>query len=364
MRRVHLATGLASIMACAVVSGCGSDPAKAVDIPCGTSLATVTPAPGTTVALQRDCAFGGSLVLRASHVTVTAYGAGSAPVIALGHNGAAVNVYGSRDVIENLSLEGVAPAYWNCRGHRAPDGHVDGVNLTASAVHDTVEHVRATGFYAAVFVMPGSSRNIIIHNDFVSNTELDIDNHKNSAGGFGVLLRGDRNVIEYNTIENNQACSLAFGWDGSAIEVSGGSYNLVSWNYAVNDNAFTELGSYPGHIATGNYYSHNTVLDGRNGLGVTFLITRGSGSRYGPVLNTKAVFNHVVLTKSGDEGAVTYAWRKGDGPLLTLTKNYLDLGKNEVLFEDGGYVNGGGNTFIGTCQPASACAHKIIAPYD
>jgi hypothetical protein len=363
MKYVHLAVALASIMACVIGSGCGSDPATTDDVPCGTSLADLIPASGTTVALQRDCAYGGSLLIKASRVTVTAYGSGSSPVIALGHNGAAVDVLGSHDVVENLSLEGVAPSFWNCRGHRTPAGHVDGVNLAPDTARDTVEHVKATGFYAAVYIMPGSSRDAIIHNDFVANTELNINNRKTSAGGFGVLLRGDRSFVEYNTIENNQACSLAYGYDGSAVEVSGGSYNLISWNHASNDNAFTELGSYPGHIATGNYFSHNMVTSGRKGLGMTFLITRGSGSEYGPVLGTRAYFNHVTLTGPSDLGAVSYEWRTGDGTLLTLTKNYLDLGKNEVLFEDGGYINGGGNTFIGTCHPTAGCAHKIISAY-
>ena len=47
--------------------------------------------------------------------------------------------------------------------------------------------------------------------------------------------------------------------------------------------------------------------------------------------------------------------RPGDGTLLTLTGNYLNLGTHQALYEDGGYVDGGGNTFIGTCNPSSAC---------
>jgi len=37
----------------------------------------------------------------------------------------------------------------------------------------------------------------------------------------------------------------------------------------------------------------------------------------------------------------------------TPTGNYLNLGTNQALYEDGGYVDGGGNTFIGTCNPSS-----------
>ena len=175
------------------------------------------------------------------------------------------------------------------------------------------------------------------------------------VGAFGVLLWGNSNTIQDNTITGNQACSIAYGYDGSAVEVYGGSYNLVINNTATNDNAFTELGSYPGGTATNNTYQGNTVSGGPAGLATTFLVTRGSLDPDGPVYNTVATDNTVNLTQFGDEGAVSYAWKQGDGTLLTLTGNYLNLGTNQVLYEDGGYVNGGGNTFIGTCNPVSAC---------
>lgn len=53
---------------------------------------------------------------------------------------------------------------------------------------------------------------------------------------------------------------------------------------------------------------------------------------------------------------VSYDWQHGDGILLTLTGNYLNLGSNQALYEDGGYADGGGNTFIGTCNPFSDCS--------
>jgi hypothetical protein len=184
---------------------------------------------------------------------------------------------------------------------------------------------------------------------------LDTNNPDGSAGAFGVLLWGDDNTIQDNRITGNQACSLAYGRDGSAVEVFGGSGNVITSNTASNDDVFSELGSYTGHIASGNSFVSNTVTDGASSPGGAFLVTRGSGSGDGPVYNTKATGNTVKLTKRGDQGAVSYAWRQADPTLLTLTANYLDLGRNQVLFEDGGYVDGGGNTFIGTCNPSSDC---------
>jgi hypothetical protein len=204
--------------------------------------------------------------------------------------------------------------------------------------------------------MTGSSGNIIQNSTLKNNTELDTNSPSGSSGAFGVLLWGDSNIIENNYINGNQACSLAYGRDGSAIEVYGGSDNAISSNTASNDNAFAELGSFSGHVASGNSFTGNTVSDGSAGLGVTFLVTRGSVDQDGPVDNTTAADNTVNLTKRGDQGVVSYAWQSGvDGTLLTLTGNYLNLGKNQVLYEDGGFVNGGGNTFIGTCNPSSDC---------
>ncbi len=321
----------------------------------GLDLSRLNPAAGSVVSLERGCTYSGSLAVRADNVTVTAYGTGSDPVITLDQNGATVRVYGSHDTIENLSLEGTAPGTWACGGGRSPAGHVDGVDLEPGSSDNVVSDIAATGFYAAVFIYTGSDGNTVTSSTFVSNVMMNRDSSTQSAGGYGVLLHGDNNIIESNTINDNQACSNEFGRDGSAVEVYGGSDNLIRWNQAANDAAFTELGSPPGNIATGNTYIGNTVTDGTGDLRVIFLITRGSGDVFGPVSNTVMEDNKVILTRPGDKGAVSYAWRPGNGIILTLTGNYLDLGGNTALYEDGGYIDGGGNTFIGGCNPAIAC---------
>ena len=330
--------------------------ATVTKVPCGRSLSSLRPAAGSTLELSRNCTYNDYLTITNDNVTVTAYGSGSLPVISLNHDGATVSVYGSHDSIKNLSLVGVAPGSWSCGGSTTPAGHVDGVDIYSGATDNTITGVTATGFYAAVFIMTGSSGNIIQNSTFKNNTELDTNSPSGSSGAFGVLLWGDSNTIRNNYINGNQACSLAYGRDGSAIEVYVGSNNVISSNTASNDNAFAELGSFSGHVASGNSFTQNTVSDGSAGLGVTFLVTRGSVDHDGPVYNTTAADNTVNLTKRGDQGVVSYAWQSGvDGTLLTLTGNYLNLGKNQVLYEDGGFVNGGGNTFIGTCNPSSDC---------
>jgi hypothetical protein len=328
---------------------------QATDVPCGADLSSLHPAAGSTLALRRDCTYNGSLSIAANNVTVTAYASGSLPVITLNSDGATVNVSGSYDTIKNLALVGVAPGTWTCGGRQTPAGHVDGVDIHPGALDNTVTNVTATGFYAAVYIMTGATGNVVENSTLTNNTELDANGSSGSSGAFGILVWGSYNLIQNNRISGNQACSIAFGRDGAAIEIYGGSYNVIDSNRATNDNAFSELGSYSGSVSSTNTYQNNAVSDGADGQGTTFLVTRGSLDADGPVYNTIVTGNTVNLTRHGDQGAVSYAWQPADGTLLTLTGNYLNLGSNQVLYEDGGYVNGGGNTFIGSCNPASDC---------
>ncbi len=332
-------------------------PSLTVNAPCGTALSNLHPANGSTLALQRGCAtYTGTLRITASNVTITAYGTGSSPILTLRKNGATIDVSGSDNTIQNLSLAGSGSGNWWCGGRRTPAGHVDGIDIEAGAHDNTVTNVSATGFYAAVFVMAGSTGNVIENSTFTNNNMLNTNDALGSSGAFGVLLWGDNNTVTGNTISGSQACSIAYGSDGSAVEVYGGSNNLISSNRATNDNAFTELGSYSGDTATTNTYRGNVVSDGPAGGGATFLITRGSADEDGPVYRTIVINNTVNLTKAGDEGVISYGWQPGDGTLITLTGNYLNVGPgNQVLYEDGGYVNGGGNTFVGWCNPSSDC---------
>ena len=323
-------------------------------VPCGGALSTLRPAAGSQVQLSRGCTYNDDLTIRADGVTVTAYGSGSAPVISRNTDGAAIALYGSHDTIKNLTLTGVAPRTWSCGGRATPAGHVDGVDIYPGATGDIVTRVIASGFYAGVYIMAGANGNTVQDSTLRNNIELDTNKSSGSSGAFGVLLWGNGNTVQGNNIYGNQACSLAYGRDGSAVEIYGGSNNVISGNTAENDNAITELGSYAGHQATGNRLTGNDISDG-SGRGITFFVTRGSGDSDGPVYNTTLTGNTVNLTKSGDQGVVSYDWQPGDGTLVTLADNDLNLGSNQVLYEDGGYVDGGGNTFIGSCNPSSDC---------
>ncbi len=332
-----------------------ADAATVTRVPCGGSLRALQPAAGSTVLLSRACTYNDHLTIRASNVTVGSYGLGSVPVIRLNADGAAISLYGSHDTVAGLTLTGVAPETWTCGGKATPAGHVDGVDIHPGAAGNTISRVTATGFYAGVYIMAGATRNAVRNSTLANNLELDTNSFSRSSGAFGVLIWGNGNTVANNTITGNQACSLAYGRDGSAVEIYGGSDNVITGNTASNDNAIAELGSYSGHIATGNDITGNIVSDGQGGQAVTFFVTRGSGDADGPVRDTSVSANRVNLTRRGDQGVVSYDWQRGDGTLLRLAGNYLNLGSNQALYEDGGYVDGGGNTFVGTCNPSSDC---------
>src|SRR6185437_15446103 len=194
-----------------------------------------------TLALQRGClSYSGTLRLTASNVTATSYGAGNNPVLTLRKNAASIDISGSNNTVENLTLAGSGSGSWLCGGRRTPAGHVDGIDIESGADNNTVTNISASGFYAGVFVMAGSTGNVIEDSTFTNNNMLDTNNALGSSGAFGVLLWGDNNTVTGNTISGSQACSIAYGSDGSAVEVYGGSNNLISSNHAADNNAFTE----------------------------------------------------------------------------------------------------------------------------
>jgi hypothetical protein len=201
---------------------------------------------------------------------------------------------------------------------------------------------QASGFYAGTYIETGSSGDKVSYGNFSNET---IINGQGSAGAMGVLLWGDHAWVAHNTLNNNNAPSPQYGRDGSGVEVYGGAYNYISYNSGNGDNAFTELGRQSGQNATDNHYNYNNVTN-TGPYSSEFLVTRGSGdTSNGPVFRTFATGNTVCLPHSGNQGAVSYDYRSGDGTLLTLTNNSIKV-NGRALSQDGGYVDGGGNTLV------------------
>ncbi|HUC59515.1 MAG TPA: hypothetical protein VMA95_19085 [Streptosporangiaceae bacterium] len=287
----------------------------------GTSLNSVHPAAGSTYAFAKGATYTGTLNITANNVTIRNYGSGKYPVFSRTTDGNDIQVSGSGDRISNIRLTGHGhAAVKGCGSAKTADYEV-GIDI--SGKNDTVHAVLAYGnLYAGVYVETNGSYATISGSDFNGVNALNPGNL--GSGAFGILLWGNHNTISNDVFDNQSTCSPDYGTDGSGVEIYYGSYNLIENSSGKNDSDFTELG---GAGATSNSYTDNTFAAPGE-----FLVTRGSGDQDGPVYKT-------TLTGNVAHGAVvSYAWKQGDGTLLTMKNNHV-----ASLSQDGGYVNEGGN---------------------
>jgi hypothetical protein len=188
-----------------------------------------------------------------------------------------------------------------------------GVSLVGSFVR--VDHVRIQGAAAGIEVTPGSRGDKIVHNQLIDNNRMSVLTRtpNDDSGAFGILLRGRGTLVADNRIEGSDAFSYDYGRDGSAVEIYGGRDNTIVRNVAIDDHAFTELGN---SQSSDNTYAYNLFVT--NSPGATFLVTRGSQDRYGPVRGTRVYNTTAVLTGKGSMGVVCYA---GCGPDILRLRN-------------------------------------------
>ncbi|HRA48449.1 MAG TPA: phytase, partial [Thermomicrobiales bacterium] len=242
---------------------------------------------GSRVLLHRGSSWTGSLKISSSGASgnttlIGAYGAGNAPVIKNGSS--CVTLSGSYLVLQDLKLVGCSWA---------------GVQISGS--HNLIRRNVISDNVVGVVIKSGAGRNRVVSNVIADNNVMQsgTSGSNDDSGAFGVLVQGDFADISYNTISGSDAYSPDYGRDGAAVEIYGGRHNQIHHNLARNNDAFTELGnSRSGY----NTYSYNVVFSSLKSS--TFLVTRGSGSGYGPVEHTTVYNNTVLLTGSSSQGFV------------------------------------------------------------
>jgi hypothetical protein len=261
-------------------------------------------AAGDRLLLRRGGRWAGPLAIAAAGtaeapIVVGTYGAGPRPVVDGGDHCVALS--GPYVVVDGLRVE-------NCWA---------GVELEGG--FETVRNVVAAHNVAGVRVAPAATDARVVENVLVDNNRMSVLTRTptdDDSGAFGILLQGDRTVVARNRISGSDAFSYDFGRDGSAIEVYGGRDNLILDNLAVDDQAFTELGN---ARSADNTYAYNVVFSSL--ATSTFAVTRGAGSRFGPVRHTRLLNNTVVLVGNHSQGFVCDA---GCGPdILTLRNNIV-----------------------------------------
>jgi hypothetical protein len=299
--------------------------------------------PGNDLLLAAGCTFNGTL--RASwfgtasaRITIGPFGTGPAPVIHQSTQGSAdISVSGSYLTISGLDLTATAPSRLaSC--DQAGNGWIVGVDFRPGATYDILARSRLSGFYAGAFLEPGAADNLVTQSVFADNNMMWPNNKSSSAGAFGVLVSGRNNTISHNQIDGSQQCSLAYGADGSGVEVYGGHSNLIEYNSASDDHVFTELGLAG---TSGNVYAFNLFDTSAPGQG--FLTTRGSGNSDGPVTSTILYNNTAYETGRGDAGVVCFAGCNAG--LLTMQNNIIDVA-GQALYADGPF-QGSNNLFWG-----------------
>jgi hypothetical protein len=260
-------------------------------------------APGDRLLLHEGDSWTGKLEISRSGtadlpITVSSYGAGTSPLIDAGD---CVSVLGSYVVVRDLDIR-------NCSF----------AGVSVSGDHDIVAYDVVTDNVAGVFIREESTAARVFSNEIRRNNRMSVltaspDN--DDSGAFGVLVQGDGAKIALNTITGSDAFSYDYGRDGSAVEIYGARHTYVHHNEALQNDAFSELGNARTADTT---YSYNVV---RSSLEASiFLVTRGAGSSYGPVLGTDAFNNTAYLTGALSQGVVCHA---GCGPDILKMRNNI-----------------------------------------
>jgi parallel beta-helix repeat protein len=255
-------------------------------------VSNATLAAGDRVLFKRGGVWAGPLTLSKAGtadrpITIGSYGSGALPVIQ--GPGNCVDVKGTRLIVTQLNVKDCAWA---------------GIRISPGATFNRIDGNLITGNVAGVHVTSGASDNFVIGNTLQNNNKMSVNTPggDDDSGAFGVLLNGDRTEVANNAISGSDAFSYDYGRDGAAVEVYGGLGNNVHHNFAVDNDAFTELGN---SRSRDNTFDYNVV---RSSLDKSiFVVTRGASSGFGPVANTKLLNNTVVLTGANSQGFVCHA---------------------------------------------------------
>ncbi len=262
--------------------------------------------PGDTLRLKSATIHRGALVIDASGtgqrpIRVEKYGKGRWAWV---RGGQCVVLRGNRIIVSGMKAVRCAEAGFNIEGNFV-----------------TVTRNSATRNIRGVWVKEGSQHATVSFNQLFDNKRMAPGTYgaDDDHGAQGVDVNGDYSVITRNRIRGHRAPSRDYGEDGAAVEIYQAIGTTVSYNRAAGNLAFTELG---GSRTRGTKVVYNMVRSRqRNG---SFLMTRGAGQVWGPVVNTVAQGNTVSLTGAKSFGFGCYG---GCTPeILVMRRNSISAG--------------------------------------
>ena len=198
-----------------------------------------------------------------------------------------------------------------------------------------------------LFAVEGTDASRIAHSVFADNFEAGIilDGSDNVVvknhfrrNGDGVVVSGDRNVIEGNHLTDTLGCD---GECGNAISFEGGSGNLIKGNLIERTQWGIRLDAFTG-LAADTVVQGNRVRDASSDGIVIDL------NQVGPVTGTIVDRNRVF--RSGDDGIDVNAKD------TTLMRNVANHNADFGIEAPAGVTDGGGNHAAGNGNPLQ-CVH-------
>lgn len=324
------------------VSPSGSDSASGRSpLTAWRTLGKVTSAtlkPGDRVLLRRGARYTGELEIDESGtptapITVGAYGLGATPTV----TGSCYDLDGS-----------------HLRLRRVRADACDWAGFSVSGDDVVLSRVVATGSVTGVHIRDGADDAVVRRSVIRDNVRMSVNTPggDDDSGAFGVLVQGDGAVIRRNRISGHVAKSYDYGDDGAAVEIYGAIGTRVTHNLATDNNAFTELGDPRTADTT---YAYNLVTSDLPEA--TFLVTRGAGSSWGPIVGTDASHNTVHLTGERSQGFVCHDGCGSD--VLTMRANVI-AAEWKVGYADAGFA-GGHNVWHGGQRQFAMLAGDVVA---
>lgn len=216
-----------------------------------------------------------------SPIAVSSYGTGSLPLFTA-RTAASGGTFGDNTITvtgSNVIIDSIASG----AGFMGID--VFGDNVTVQQCDISAAGVGLT-FESGSVGGKAWSNNIHDMNVMVVNTPSPTDD---DYGANGVALGGNGASVCFNIITRCRAKSDDWGYDGGAVEVFGGSNNIVAYNQASDCQGFCELGS----TCSGNIIHHNVYSDSIDG---SAFVNQHISGEFAGVSGTVVVHNTAVLT--------------------------------------------------------------------
>lgn len=300
--------------------------------------------PGDKLLFRRGCVWEGTLNAswsgsETAPITIGAYKTGPLPIIRNSATDVAdafhidVKVTGSWLIIENIATSLLNPPVDpGCENN--PEGWYIGFNFVGTASNNVLRYVEATKLTAGVHMQKSTYNNQVLNSFFTNNhamerlTPIPVG-ATDDIGAWGILLKGSNHVISRNYFADNNAwCTFDTNPQGNSVELYEAKNNVISYNIAVGDRVFSELGSSSSVVSDNNTYAYNlvisSILDGK------FITTRGPGADFGPVYDT-ILYNNTIYLTGPDSQTVNCGFC---GPNILTSRNNIYWAEWKAFYAD------------------------------